>query len=431
MASYDSDSSGAEDEGYTETNVLLGYASKEAADDTTSQLGGYPTWLDQTTAPNGSLAKCKVCNNLLTLLLQLNGDLPEKFPGHERRLYLFGCRQKTCRRKEGSIRGFRATRASRLAEAERKQQSQPAASATQQTAAPAQQKQAHIGESLFGVKATSGASSASANPFSMGSSSSAMSANPFASASSLAAKSPQPPTAAAADSLPETFASKARISSPEPSLPATAPQAGPPEPWPQQSAFPPAYPAYYLDADYETLEEEELEIPSQARITDMDVDGEEGGSSGGGGASSAKDDLAAESTMDKAFQKFADRLEQNPEQVLRYEFGGHPLLYNKSDTVGKKLSSGGHGAGKVQTAGKSGMPRCSNCGAERVFELQLTPHAISELEAEEMSLEGMEWGTIIMGVCSKDCVERGTGEGEVGYVEEWAGVQWEEQVSKR
>lgn len=39
MASYDSES---DDETFTETNVLLGYASKEATDDTTSQLGGHP-----------------------------------------------------------------------------------------------------------------------------------------------------------------------------------------------------------------------------------------------------------------------------------------------------------------------------------------------------------------------------------------------------
>ena len=42
MAPYDSDSSGGEDEEYTETNVLLGYASKEPSDDTISQLGGNP-----------------------------------------------------------------------------------------------------------------------------------------------------------------------------------------------------------------------------------------------------------------------------------------------------------------------------------------------------------------------------------------------------
>lgn len=43
MPPYDSDSSGADDDGeYTETNVLLGYASKEPSDDAISQLGGTP-----------------------------------------------------------------------------------------------------------------------------------------------------------------------------------------------------------------------------------------------------------------------------------------------------------------------------------------------------------------------------------------------------
>jgi pre-rRNA-processing protein TSR4 len=43
MAPYDdSDSSGAEDADFTETNVLLGYASKDADDDTISKLGGRP-----------------------------------------------------------------------------------------------------------------------------------------------------------------------------------------------------------------------------------------------------------------------------------------------------------------------------------------------------------------------------------------------------
>lgn len=40
MVSYDSDSSDNND--YTETTVLLGYASKEPTDDTVSQLGGLP-----------------------------------------------------------------------------------------------------------------------------------------------------------------------------------------------------------------------------------------------------------------------------------------------------------------------------------------------------------------------------------------------------
>lgn len=39
MASYESDSSDGE---FEETNVLLGYASKDADEDTISRLGGYP-----------------------------------------------------------------------------------------------------------------------------------------------------------------------------------------------------------------------------------------------------------------------------------------------------------------------------------------------------------------------------------------------------
>lgn len=160
----------------------------------------------------------------------------------------------------------------------------------------------------------------------------------------------------------------------------------------------------------------------------MEIDGEEINNSGG-----ANTEEAYESTLDKEFQMFADRLAQNPEQVLRYEYSGQPLLYSKKDAVGKLFGGGGShhagGQGNVRVssgASRSMVSRCGNCGAERVFEVQLTPHAIIELEAEEQGLEGMEWGTIIMEVCSKDCVPRGTGENEVGYVEEWIGVQWEE-----
>jgi pre-rRNA-processing protein TSR4 len=62
----------------------------------------------------------------------------------------------------------------------------------------------------------------------------------------------------------------------------------------------------------------------------------------------------------------------------------------------------------------------------------LTPHAIVELEAEEEDggLDGMEWVTIVVGVCANDCAG-GVIEGMVGYVEEWVGVQWEEVGGKR
>ncbi len=55
MASYDSDSSDGE---FEETNILLGYASKEAeeGEDTVSHLGGHPVRLSNST-PNPATYK--------------------------------------------------------------------------------------------------------------------------------------------------------------------------------------------------------------------------------------------------------------------------------------------------------------------------------------------------------------------------------------
>lgn len=137
--------------------------------------------------------------------------------------------------------------------------------------------------------------------------------------------------------------------------------------------------------------------------------------------------------MDKTFQKFASRLSQNPEQVLRYELGGSPLLYSTNDAAGKLLSSQATRTAttaKIQLrASRDGprLPPCENCGAKRVFELQLVPHAITMLEVDETGLDGMDWGTIIVGVCERDCGDRGVEQGVWGWVEEWVGVQWEEQ----
>ncbi|RWA04371.1 hypothetical protein EKO27_g10731 [Xylaria grammica] len=185
---------------------------------------------------------------------------------------------------------------------------------------------------------------------------------------------------------------------------------------------PKPYPISYLsEAEYETLDPTPPPVPQATVKVDLDD------TSGSGGGKEDKE--VFESTMDAAFQRFADRLAQNPEQSIRYEFGGTPLLYSKTDAVGKALAPSqpdGVGVTVASGGGAKGIPRCPNCGGLRTFEVQLCPHAITELEAEELSLEGMDWGTIIVGVCERDCQARGVDEGQVGYLEEWAGVQWEE-----
>ncbi|KAH8668422.1 programmed cell death protein 2 [Xylariales sp. PMI_506] len=411
MAPYDdSDSSGGEEAEYTETNVLLGYASKDADEDTISRLGGRPDWLDASSPASAALAKCKACKSHMVLLLQLNGELPDRFPGHERRIYVFSCKNKSCRRKDGSIRVVRGVRiapgSKSIAGKKVQKDEKPAPK-------PEPKPQANLGEALFGAKTLG--SSSNANPFATSGSAPgnpfASSSNPFSSAPKPEAKPVEPAepaeTKEALESLPKTFAETLSLNNPQ----AAAGPPPPAEPWPAEAELPAPYPISYLaDADYETLEPTPPPVPQAT--AQMDID--DGSASGGG----KEDRDVFESSMDADFQKFADRLGQNPEQVIRYEFAGQPLLYSKKDVVGQLLTA-------------SRIPRCGNCGSGRTFEVQLTPNAIAELEAEELSLEGMDWGTIIVGVCEADCQARGVAEGEAGYLEEWTGVQWEELTARR
>ena len=293
------------------------------------------------------------------------------------------------------------------------------------------QQSTDIGTALFSPQSSA---PYTANPFSTSDTSdNSATSNPFASASSLAAKPSQKPTVTG---LSESFAAKARISSSDLTPPSSdAPHSY--QPWPPQSSFPPPYPKYFLDAEYEALDDPTaVPYPPSTINAPKDTDTDDVGASGS--TSTDEEKQLFESSMDKTFQRFADRLAQNPEQVLRYEFGGQPLLYSTTDTIGKMLDLHNHSGnlglkittGHGETAA-SGIPPCQNCGAERVFELQLVPYAITVLEEDEdVGLEGMDWGTVILGVCSKDCTPRDIREGEVGYLDEWVGVQWEESAPK-
>ncbi|OQD76114.1 hypothetical protein PENDEC_c005G00630 [Penicillium decumbens] len=426
MDPYDSDSS--LDEDVTETGVLLGYAAEEVVEDTISHLGGWPKWLDDKTPPPGDYANCQVCNSPMLLLLELHGDLPDHFPTDERRLYLFGCPRKPCNRKPGSIRAYRSIRKVTLESIQ--EQCKPVKEAEAEPkpkpSAPPKPK-TDLGASLFGATSLTSSVSASSNPFSNPFSSNPGSApadtNPFA--TPKPATTPAPSTIST-NALAESFADKVRISSPGPANTSAAtkpkPESAPQAPWPAQSDFPAPYTNFYLDAEYETMSRPSTPtIPENVTMEPMD---EEGQSSG---TADLKDTF--ESELDKAFMKFSTRLSHNPEQVLRYEYRGTPLLYSYADQVGKRLHPV-HSAGHVTTTGGGNMPPCEYCGSGRVFELQLVPHAISVLEEGRPGVglgegeAGMEWGTIILGVCSKDCGPETIG--QVGWREEWAGVQWED-----
>lgn len=376
----------------------------------------------------------------MLLLLELHGDLPDHFPNNERRLYMFGCPRKPCNRKPGSIRAYRATRKVSLPglplpqpqKEEKKPQPEPEKKPEPVT--PPKPK-LDLGASLFGANALTSSVSANSNPFSVtpGSSAAAAGANPFAmpkrATPAAPAAAPSCSVTTSTSALAESFADKVRISLPTPSSASgtatkqTPESTGVQAPWPAPSAFPPPYKKYFLDAEYETMSRPSTPtVPENVTIEPMEEDG-----AGAEGNADLKDTF--ESEMDKAFMKFSMRLAHNPEQVLRYEYRGTPLLSSYTDQVGKRLHPE-HSAGRVTTTGGGSMPPCEYCGAPRVFEVQLVPHAISMLEdgREGVGLGegdgGMEWGTIILGVCGQDCAPEKIG--QLGWREEWAGVQWEE-----
>lgn len=90
----------------------------------------------------------------MSLLLQLNGELPERFPNHERRIYVFGCRKASCRRREGTVRAVRGLRVWK--EEEKKPQEEVKKEKPKaEEPKPAQ----GLGDALFGGKGAGG------NPF--------------------------------------------------------------------------------------------------------------------------------------------------------------------------------------------------------------------------------------------------------------------------
>ncbi|KAJ6187852.1 hypothetical protein N7519_002760 [Penicillium mononematosum] len=367
MDPYDSDSS--VDEDFTDTGVLLGYAAEDVIEDVISHLGGWPKWLDEASPAPGDFANCKVCNSPMLLLLELHGDLPDHFPTDERRLYLFGCPRKPCNRKPGSIRAFRAARKVTVGGQNKQDETKPEEN---KPVAPEQPKQ-DLGASLFGATNLTSNVSSNPNPFSSASGPTPAGSNPFATPVQTTAPTAEKPVSA--NTLESTFADK--------------------------SAFPAPYKNFFLDAEYETLSRPSSPtVPDNVQIEPMEEEGT--------GAAELKDTF--ESELDKDFMKFSMRIEHNPEQVLRYEFRGAPL--------------------PVTTVGSGSIPACEYCGSQRVFEFQLVPHAITMLEEGRPGVglgkddAGMEWGTIIMGVCGKNCTPQELG--VTGWREEWAGVQWEE-----
>lgn len=241
---------------------------------------------------------------------------------------MFTCLQKQCRRKLGSVRAVRACVVRKGAEKTEKAEEVKGKPVEKKVEAP------RAGDMLFGsgLGTSTNANpfaiggSTAANPFAMGGSSKAAAnpfGNPFGGTPKSAPEKDQPEAkveqtkdtpvspAEGPSKLAQSFADTLKLNNTQATTTKEdEPQFyGPAEPWP--SPIPNCFPNYYLDAEYEQLDAKPESIIPENIPTEEDVMAD---ASGGGG-----EDWGGyeKSTLDKTFQKFADRVAENPEQVLR------------------------------------------------------------------------------------------------------------------
>ena len=91
------------------------------------------------------------------------------------------------------------------------------------------------------------------------------------------------------------------------------------------------------------------------------------------------------SHKDKSFYKFYKKIQLSPEQCIRYNLGGSPLLSDPSFTI----------------------PQCEKCRKPRQFEMQIMPPLISILQLKGSATHPLDFRTVLIWTCQGDCVEGG------------------------
>lgn len=362
-----------------------------------SFVGGQPVWLHPNSKPSDDMLSCKNCAGPLSLILQAFSPLEGAL--YDRVIYVLACKKPSCSRKNGTVRVIRGISKDpkKIAEIEKEQQTELKNQLDEKLKLDEARN-----INLFEGDASSNPFGGSGNPF--GGSGNPFDSNPFESQN----KEEKPK----------------KVEDTKPNFASVAAKAAPPKQTKQKSSNIkklPEWPGYFIFVDQEKFKKKNLpKLPEHLKISESALDTEAEVSS-----SSTTKDLSPEAQhlsnnlQDSVFQHFSDIVSYNPLQVLRYELGGKPLLFSSKDDVAAKVA-------------KNLVPNPGfNPSSSRHFELQIMPKVIMDFERDDIDIvNGINWGTIFVYTDVEDYIPE-LDENYVGYVEEWVGVQWEEEVQRR
>ncbi|SCU91121.1 LAME_0E11342g1_1 [Lachancea meyersii CBS 8951] len=382
------------------SDVYLGFVdaaikdSDEVRTDDTF-IGGEPIWLHPDSLPEEDLLRCGSCHSVADLKLLIQafapldaeqvGNVAEKLgltpvkvnPEDERVLYVFMCTK--CSRKPKSVRCIRGVK---------KGKNSDFLQATMTSSIQEKDfkiNRFEVDQSSSNPFAVDAVNFESPNPFAI------TSENPF----STTQETTQEKSKSAADTINPKVARKEHDSLPD-------------------KKFDGAFPGFFLYVEEESFKNkipDHLKLPKNVKIdkTVLDLDPESEGSFGGSNIElDPRTEKLSKFLDDDVFQKFQDVAGYNPLQVLRYHFGGEPLYYAAINVdLPKVIPSPGY-----------------NPSSKRVFEMQLMPKMILDLEETVLEKGGMEWGTIMIFTDVENYITKYDEHG-VGYVEECVRVQWE------
>ncbi|OWB56638.1 hypothetical protein B5S28_g2546 [[Candida] boidinii] len=432
-----------DNESFVQTsNAALGFvdveiSEKEQPDIEDSIIGGQPIWLDDRSPPPEEMLMCKNCNSPLHLFLQTYANLENKL--YDRVLYVFGCPKPSCRRKPGSFRAIRAIGKDpvKIKEWEDALKREEEEKLNRKLKLEEKKKYTiEVTKDLFSnlgskdSKKTENAFTSSSNPFDSNpfgnndSNKATKESNPFDSnpfsatqdkketTAALVKNEEEKPKKSMADVLNESTI-KEKESKPKKKLSIKLPE----------------FPGYILYVDTEVLDKSHLPdfaLPDDVEISNNDSAPPSTKPLPKVSEGSAEKEEISRMLDDPTFQHFTEILAYNPGQVMRYELNGTPLLYSAKDNVSKIFYDE---KGRLRD-----QPLIPNPGynpsSSRRFELQLMPKMIIDLEeGNEDIINGMEWGTVIVATDESDFIPK-LDENHIGYVEEWCGVQWEEEVKR-